>query len=417
MEAFAVADHAFDFGKNLIFTDDEIKQALQKDLDTSSNVFTMADGTVFDFNNFFADDLSRTSTPTIIKPDQVRDQPVASIEIRNDAADTAPTVKAEEDIPACPEVQPDAPNDTSATKQETTAQVSSSTELPDMTGLKNNSTDPLLFNFENMDDFFAMNDQAQHAFDEPPNTMPTLASPFQPPTRGTDTSFDFSMKTPESSIVVPPPQDQYSNSQHLLPPGFPMGRRRSQTVPPDFEPGMSFQRRMGNGTQIPINRTPHSQQSYPLPNSMRTRVRYGPEPSHMTTMPRSYPVTPPSRHPNPNVMLHQSQHEYMGPSRPQSLNPDLRMSLMSRGRDLSPNRDSRRANKRQKQSHDRQVSFPGTAPLMHLSAPQDVDLGAYGLDQAMVGVEFMLRDAMEKLRYGRNEELERYVLLVGVLAV
>jgi hypothetical protein len=84
---------------------------------------------------------------------------------------------------------------------------------------------------------------------------------------------------------------------------------------------------------------------------------------------------------------------------------------MNRGRDMSPNRDNRQASKRQKQSHERQATFPGTAALMHLNMPQEVDLGGYGLDQAMVGVEFMLRDAVEKVRYGRDEKMERYVSL------
>lgn len=136
----------------------------------------------------------------------------------------------------------------------------------------------------------------------------------------------------------------------------------------------------------------------------------------MMNLPRSYPITPPPRHPNPMMMTHQPRHQFMSTPRPQSLNPDLRMSLMSRGRDLSPDRagggSGRRPNKRQKQSHDRPSMFPGTTPLPLTMPQQVVDLGAFGMDQAMAGVEFMLRDAVEKVRYGRDEEVERYVMLL-----
>ena len=90
------------------------------------------------------------------------------------------------------------------------------------------------------------------------------------------------------------------------------------------------------------------------------------------------------------------------------------MSIMNRGRVLSPDRGSlRRSNKRQKQNHERPVTYPGTTPLLQV-AQQDVDLGVFGVEQAMAGVEFMLKEAVEKVRYGRDEEIEKYVLLLSI---
>jgi hypothetical protein len=41
---------------------------------------------------------------------------------------------------------------------------------------------------------------------------------------------------------------------------------------------------------------------------------------------------------------------------------------------------------------------------------QQQDLSTFGVEQAIVGVEFMLKEAMEKAKYGKADELERYVV-------
>lgn len=410
METFALAEsQAFNFGKHRNFTDEDIKQALQKDLETSANVFTMPDGTTFDYNNFFDNDLPKDEG-NLEKPDTAEDQPVPSIENSNAAqGDTLPGA-AQADHEESSVAKGDVTENAVSSEQDSsTVQTTSSTEIPDFGGLKDDSADPLLFNFDGMEDFFAANEHDLPAFDEPVNTMPTLASPFQAPAHCPEPlPFDFSVNGPDSGVNTPQGQMiHHHHQQHLSSHHFPSGRRRSQTVPPDFEPGMSFQRRMGNGTHVPLNRSIHPQQSFPPQGPMRSRPRYGPDHPPMMGLPRSYSITPPSRHPHSGMIVHQPQHEYMGPSRPQSLNPDLRMSLMNRGRDLSPDRgSSRRGTKRQKQHHDRQSTYPGASSLLPIPV-QEVDLGTYGLEQVMTGVEFMLRDAVEKVKYGRDEEVER----------
>ena len=414
MDSFALANsQSFNLDRHKSFTDDEIKNALQKDLETTASIFTMPDGSTFDYNNFFDNDLPKQADMKPEKPQSESgdDQALPSIEqsVDTPANQAASSPKPEQEQTS--EIKNDATHSLKHGVNEQLNGMTSSVAIPDFNCLKNDSADPFLFNADGLDDFFSNNDTFLPAFDEQPvNTMPTLASPFQPQAQPPESlSFDFSMGELDKGMAMPP-GPPLPNNQALAPHHFPSGRRRSQTVPPDFEPGMSFQRRMGNGMHVPLNRPAHPQPAFPPAHPMRPRPRYGPEQGHMMGLPRSYPITPPSRQPNPNMIMHHpQQHEFMGPSRPQSLNPDLRMSLMNRGRDLSPDRGGgRRGTKRQKQHHDRQGAFPGAMSMIGMTLGQEVDLGMYGLDQAMTGVEFMLRDAVEKVRYGRDEEVERY---------
>jgi hypothetical protein len=404
MGSFTMADNNFNFLKHQIFTEEEIKQALQKGLENPTSPFTRPDGTSFDYSTFFGEDPKEApNNTTNLKNEE--DQPVQSIEEADPAADIPGTTQAD--------VILDHHNDENMTATTQAVQNgqptgSSGTEMTAITGLKNGSAGPLLFNMDNFDDLFVTNDQTRPPFgDNYP--MQTLASPFQLPDQRADAITDFTLHNPIAGRMHTPTPNMAGHNR-LAAHHFPTGRRRSQTVPPDFEPGMPFQRRVGNGVPVPHNRPmyPHiPRQSFPLPqhngiHGCRMNGGYGPE-AQMIGMPRSYPITPPPRHSN-SMMMHFDGNGYATASRPQPLNPEIRMSLLSHTRDISPDRGRRV--KRQKQNHDRPM--PPIVPIPGFM-PMDNEFGAYGMDQAMAAVEFLLRDTAEKVRYGREEEIEKYV--------
>jgi hypothetical protein len=405
MESFVMADTNFDFIKHLTFTDEEIKQALQKGLESPTSPFTMPDGASFDYSSFFEEEQKEARNDGAnIKNEE--DQPMPSIESTETAVDAPVSTQVED---AAEQSNQTATAPVQSVQNDHLPSTSLGAEVPLMTGLKDDSADPLLFNLDSFDDLFTSNDHSMTQFEEV-NPMPALASPFQIPEQRADAMPDFPMHNQNARQMLPPQPHMIGNGR-LAAHHFPTGRRRSQTLPPDFEPGISFQRRMTNGMPIPQGRLMHphtAHQSFPPHphNAMRGHGRFGPE-AHMMGMPHSYPVTPPPRHPTPMMM----QHDYINASRPRSLNPDLRMSLMSRPQDASPYRG--RCVKRQKQSHDRSV--PTSGPLPHLRS-QDVDFGGFGMDQAMAAVEFLLRDTAEKAKYARDDEVERYVPTIWVLS-
>lgn len=400
--SFAITDPSFfDFQRH--FSEQEIAEALRKDSGNSpvSPFTTTMLGSGFDFGALFGD----AGEEGVVKNEE--DLPVPSIE----GVETSPTQSANADVGGSQEDKMLQPVVTPRSVQNNHMPPVTSAEEQAAMGLKHESTDPLLYSMDDFD-LFSNSDTTMQGFDSslsvPSDRLPLLASPFQFPSQTQmDTISDLPMPMPNNRQNTFSHQGSTQDRKHLAPQQFNTGRRRSQTAPPEFGHGMmapGFRRQTNGGPPgrpMPPSHVTHQSfpQHHPSMENMRPRR---PDPRfHPGMMTRPYPITPP-RH--ANIML---QHDNFLPTRPQSLEPGMRQNVSSQMRsEVSPDRGRRI--KRQKPNHER---------LAVLQDNGAVDFAAWGMDQTLGVVECLLRDAVDKVRYGKDEEIERYVIPMASVCI
>ncbi|KIW00267.1 uncharacterized protein PV09_08157 [Verruconis gallopava] len=395
MDSFAFNDASFGLGKHYGFADEVTTQALQTSSENVTSPLTSSDTATFNYNVFFGEDAFKDGSYNTSETKIEKDQPLKSIE---DEIEAAASVATSGD-------QNDRGHSTTAVTTSLSGcdetQSSSVTAIFSESGMKDGSIDTTMYIPTGIEAIFEEKSYIETELEDV-GGFPQLDGPFLQPNQqlngmpGTITQIQqklFHSVTPEST-------------SHLQLPEMAYNRRRSQTVPPEFDSGTYFQRPTCTGRNISQGRysqRPFGQSVSSLPNqnvvfSNRINRRFPDDPIQ-TSAPRSHPVTsPPCQTASTTV-----QQEFIPTaSRPQSLDPEVRLSLLRRTRDMSPDRS--RKIKRQKQN--RTIIPPAVHTYVQSLSP-NVDMASYGINQAMTAVEFLLRDMAEKIKYAKDEEIEK----------